>query len=255
MRAEMLLSDDADGESDAAQCATLGVARHIFMLNNMRFNIFHITVYLFGTDHGPEEVGMQKIVVAALHRCPTAWLLWVFCAQHQIHLCVKRQLSKLQTYVGDMAKVSNVWRSPHVAVRIYGKWQELYGRERATKAAGRLPPRVLVGRFGAMDLVEKFFLAATKAELSTVFQAVFATSQVAAYAPGAPGVLSEDADGESYECKRGRWIQGALRAVCDASFWKTMATAHVARSPLMHMMFWLQKEAGLMMVMMLCSEA
>eukprot|EP00959_Pyramimonas_sp_CCMP1952_P263206 5503897-Pyramimonas_sp.AAC.1 len=63
-----------------------------------------------------------------------------------------------------MAKMANCWRAPHMSARIYKVWESLTSSDRAKAAAGRLPPRPLIDRFGACYKTAAFFLFATQRE-------------------------------------------------------------------------------------------
>ena len=155
---------------------------------------------------------------------------------------VKRQLTRVNSFFSNMAKMSNSWRSPHIAAQMYRNWAILFGEARAKEVAGRLPPRVLKGRFGSMHLVGRFFLRATKHQTSAVFAKVFLKPQPVKQTPD---MLVEDAEGEDYFSKVGRWRRDAMAAAYSNEHWRIMAMTQVVREPLMHTMFWLQKQAGL----------
>eukprot|EP00959_Pyramimonas_sp_CCMP1952_P206199 4312206-Pyramimonas_sp.AAC.1 len=67
----------------------------------------------------------------------------------------------------------NVWRAPSKSAAIFKTWAAMFGTARAKAAAGRLPPRPLAGRFGAVRKTGQFFINATMQEMQAVFNEVF----------------------------------------------------------------------------------
>ena len=97
--------------------------------------------------------------------------------------------------------MSNSWRSPASGAKIFQAWARLFGKDRALKVAGRLPPKVLKGRFGAIHKVEDFYKRAGKRETEAVYREVF-IPQVKAAAKPRVDALVEDDEGEDFTIKR-----------------------------------------------------
>ena len=57
-------------------------------------------------------------------------------------------------------------------------------------------------------------------------------------------MLVHDENEEDYSVKVGRWKRDALDAVQDLGHWRQMHILSVARGPAMHLMNFIQKEAG-----------
>ena len=200
----------------------------------------HVCVYIVGTDAGADQVGVRNQVETELSGDLSTWIVWTVCLQHQMHLLTKRQLSSLSTYFSNMAKCSNCWRAPGNAAEIFRTWVRLFGLKRAKETARNLPPRVLKGRFGAIHKVESLSLEAGMSETSQVFTAVLSGKETKLNSD----ILTEDADGEDFRAKVGRWRRDAIAAASDSSFWITMCLAHITRGPSMHLTYWLEKEAS-----------
>jgi len=179
-------------------------------LDCLKGRFTHVSMYLGGTDAGPDQTGTAKLVTKEVADDPYVWVVWVFCVQHQLHLMVKRQLARVAKFFSSLAKMSNTWRSPNAAAAIFRSWAHKFGLDRAREVAIRLPPRVLRGRFGAIHNVGKFFIKATRPETAFVFKDVFDPESEERLAPD---LLVEDADGESYQSKIGRWRKDAVQAV------------------------------------------
>lgn len=69
-------------------------------------------------------------------------------------------LSDRPGHYSDIAKVTNVWRSPGTADKIRKAFIQLHGEARAKATVPRLPPRALRGRWGSITSVELFLLLA-----------------------------------------------------------------------------------------------
>ena len=74
-------------------------------------------------------------------------------------------------HYSDIAKVTNVWRSPGTADKIRKAFCQLHGEKRAKASVWRLPPRALRGRWGSMTAVEIFLLASGPDFLPEAFAA------------------------------------------------------------------------------------
>ena len=69
--------------------------------------IFHLCVYLVGTDAGPDMLGTGTWITKQLADDILTWVIWTYCFQHQLQLMVKRQLRRVGPFFGNMAKMSN----------------------------------------------------------------------------------------------------------------------------------------------------
>eukprot|EP00959_Pyramimonas_sp_CCMP1952_P339986 7120353-Pyramimonas_sp.AAC.1 len=145
-----------------------------------------------------------------------------------------------KAYYSNIAKMCNVWRAPSKAAAIYKSWASLFGVARAKKVAGRLPPRPLVGRFGAVHKTCQFFIGATMHETAAVYNEVFKKPKV----PGATDGITIDPDGEDWETQMGRWERDAVAAANSIDHWVYMASYHLAGAPLMHLLHWFEKKGS-----------
>ena len=245
----------AEGASQGAAALSAGaddigveftdVTRRWLRLQEIGHCFIHLDVFSFGTDKGPDQVGTRKRVLDEVADLVYVWVFWVFCIMHQIHLIVKRQLSRDPSYFSRMAVMTNTWRSPHVASKIYRCWARLFSRLRADKVARGLPPKMLTGRFGSAHKCEKFFMRASQIETAETFKLAFDIDP--ANAPTVPASIfsTDPEDAETYQQRQGRWKKLSVQSASDRNHWAYMGAVHVSRGPTMHCHFWLEKENGL----------
>ena len=96
----------------------LTVAKHVHF-KEMESKAVHIQVVAVTTDAGPDQVAARNLVQAELAEDIYSWVFGGCCFLHQVHLMVKRQLTRCPSFFSDMAKMSNVWRSAGIAVQIF----------------------------------------------------------------------------------------------------------------------------------------
>ena len=140
-------------------------------------------------------------------------------------------------FCGNLAKMSNVWRAPHNASKLYNKWRSLFGKDRGDEVAKKMPPRALTGRFGCTHTVESFYMRCGAAETSRVHYELL-TGKKSTRTSKKGDILDVDEEAESYDDKMGRWARGAGLAAASARHWTIMNMAHAARDPAMNMMNW-----------------
>ena len=96
----------------------------------------------------------------------------------------------------------NVWRSTHMATRIFKAWASMFGHPRALRACRRLPGKPIAGRWGAVHSCESFLINAGQEETRAVLTDVLvvatakssATKDAAAAIGGAAGPAAAIAD-------------------------------------------------------------
>eukprot|EP00959_Pyramimonas_sp_CCMP1952_P065517 1367836-Pyramimonas_sp.AAC.1 len=131
--------------------------------------------------------------------------------------------------------MANSWRSPGKASLVYLTWKNMFGGERARHAAGRLPPRPLVGRFGAIYKTGEHFLRCGMRETQEVYKRVFVPREFH------ESDIQEDPDGESWAAKMGRWEADAVAATHCVQHWIDMYVLHISGQPVIRMLHWLEK--------------
>jgi hypothetical protein len=164
---------------------------------------------------------------------------------------ILKHLVRLDKYWSKLATAVNVWRSPHQTARMFQEWVAQYKAPRAAVVFKRLPPRPLRGRWGACQACEDHYIKAGYHETSSVVWALYGqgTAAPVGRAGRDRGVsskttsthLTEDPDAETYKIKLGRWISAMVDALTSRTFWINLHVASITRTPLVHLMHWLQK--------------
>ena len=54
----------------------------------------HVTMYVVGTDAGPDEQGANRLVIESVAADLLIWIIWTYCFPHQCHLIAQRQLTR-----------------------------------------------------------------------------------------------------------------------------------------------------------------
>ena len=208
----------------------------------------HVSCYNFCTDKGPDMQGAYKLISEAVYDLTFILIFQSFCFAHQTHLIVKRQLKRLGKYFNTLAKLTNLWRCN--AVKIFWEFVTvIVARRRLTREealalaksiAGRLPPRCLLGRWGAVHANEDHWISIGRELLTLVYKNVFAAHSSRKKQPRS----FADADvKEDFQDMMGRWAKEAVVEMQPASHWLTMEIAHIARGPIMHLHYYLQKHS------------
>ena len=106
--------------------------------------------------------------------CLLKFYMRQWCLLHQLHIITKTQLSLLATHYSEVAILVNVWRSTHVALRIFAAWKDLYGIDRATQACKRLPCKAISGRWGAIHNSEAYIMNCGQTDTAAIIPLVLA---------------------------------------------------------------------------------
>lgn len=105
-----------------------------------------LSIWLFCTDGGADEVMGRRLQMTQAVRFPTHWMFEVNCLAHQYQLQVADALviadGFLLTiaglrYYSSLAKLMNTWRE--YAAKIFTEWRAKYG-DAAAAPAGKVPP-------------------------------------------------------------------------------------------------------------------
>ena len=130
----------------------------------------HITVLALTTDAAGDQAAAIRYMAAMTAGDEQTCVLGVFCAMHQVHLVVGRQLKRAGggRYVNQLAVLVNLWRSPPNPPRVRQDFQDLYSEDMARHVASTPPPAPIRGRWGAVDDCEQHLLRTTQEQLLAV---------------------------------------------------------------------------------------
>ena len=127
-----------------------------------------LSVFQFGADAGPDNLGTARRVQASLRGVPNVMCFCVWCFMHQTQLLLKSMLAVLDahkgaeftlptSYFASVATVSNLRRSPGISTRLRKTCAELFSEEISSAAFRKAPGRCLRGRWASIDGVEEPF--------------------------------------------------------------------------------------------------
>ncbi|CAK0813601.1 unnamed protein product, partial [Prorocentrum cordatum] len=208
------------------------------------------TVYAFGLDAGPDNVGMLSRLRIELSACPSVMYIAVFCVLHQTHLVVKDLLSSLEQwqwgpvggdkkYWGTVATVANVWRSCGMPAKIMDAARaECPSEDIARQLFKRLPGKPLRGRWGSIAAIEDVIFSARNF-VGPVFTRVL-TPLLAAKERGGADVGADEEAAFKADQKNYRFT---ARACTNSNLWiATVAISLLSKRPLTIFLFWAQKQ-------------
>ena len=146
-----------------------------------------------------------------------------FCVLHQLALITTYQCDRAVDYIRKLATITSTWRTSGTAWKIRAEWNRLFGAASSQDKCGSLPPRALKGRWGYIDICEKFYINLDPEQLSQVFAAVWPPdtqpkrrTTASALERCLGGAYDDEID---YTEKVGRWIREPIDAVNDQAFW------------------------------------
>ena len=214
-----------------------------------------IEVYLWTTDHGPDQVKCRRLAREETSACLFVFTMDSDCLNHAGHNGVKTCLKCTEWifqdlfeatfgYFSALATLCNVWRENGRA--IYATWSRLYSGPEAVRVAKSAPPRCLVGRWGSADGCEERVLRPSQHCLRAVFEE-FANRQSAKRrrAKTQPATAAGRRDHEleqlrADDCEhhseiRGKWMAMALLAVRTQAWLLTVQIANRSRAGFAHL--------------------
>ena len=133
------------------------------------------TVFLFGTDAGPDNIGMARRVKTALLRCDAVMFVWSFCLLHRAQLIAKAQIKVLDNwtwtnahsgevpstaYFNGVSCVANQWRASGSPGKIKRAASTEWSESVAAHYFSKIPGRCLRNRWLAIDSVERIICQA-----------------------------------------------------------------------------------------------
>jgi hypothetical protein len=125
-----------------------------------------LRVWLYTSDHGPDQAKMRKVMRAQAAQCQDTLFLDIDCLMHQSQLGVKSLLVRIDEhlgfmgakwrYFGSVAKVLHIWRDN--SKRVFDIFGTMFGQAAATMCAKAKPPQCISGRWGSISKAEKRLL-------------------------------------------------------------------------------------------------
>ena len=152
-----------------------------------------IAVFAFGFDAGPENTLMTKMVCSAIGDCSRVMMGVVWCFLHQSHIVVRSVLDHIDAFEWDefwgseaelevwnslpfyttaVSNISSAWRAPGSVRKLTSAGSETFHSEVRSRIGGTIPGRVVRGRWGSIDSVEKI-ISEGGALLGAVFTRAF----------------------------------------------------------------------------------
>ena len=129
---------------------SFGVPSHLFA--HLLGCCVHKGAVMSCTDNGPDQKGSHNDIRSDVAVFLTKFYVRHWCLFHQAHIVVKDHLAQLSSHFSEVAIMCNVWRSTHMATRIFKAWASMFGHPRALRACRRLPGKPIAGRWGAVQL-------------------------------------------------------------------------------------------------------
>jgi len=226
---------------------------------------FHLHVYVFADDQGPDQKAALKFVDDDIARFLFRLKFGHYCSRHSMHLAVKSHLKVMETvayphYFSSVAKLVNVWRTSSYARLIRTKWIAIVGPIDRKSVLMRLIPRALRGRWGSISATEAYLkecirIGGVKGFLR-VWRAAFIRDDggdgdgdpppglVADEEPGAAvaaeAVALEDEEQRDFTKRLTKWKGQTVAEISKTHFWVMIMICSISRGPIDHSPRWLQ---------------
>ena len=208
-------------------------------------SFFHVKVWVFNADSGPDQVSCDKIIDADVSDFALRIKLRTWCMRHKAHLIVKRQvvvLDKKIRYHGRTSQVVNTCRAPRNPRKMREHYDTVTSAAIAKMNMGRLIPRNIRGRWGALSNVESYLLGCGKQQFRAAWRLSFG-DDIKDLSDGLSAhelitlmdsMVQDGSDMSHYSVVKSKWLKGATEAVEDDDYWMTMQIASVTRAPIFH---------------------
>ncbi len=212
-----------------------------------------IEFFCCSTDNGSDEKKVRDIADFELAPVPFVFWFELACLLHQYHLLAKALLLGLDSFL-EILEIPNLYSKSYFSniatmsntIREYSRdikksYLSLYPLT-PVRIAGQIPPRCLVGRWGASQRFQKFLLARDFAELAAVCRAAFAKSESAKpRAPSASTPVDEEAADatEQFYARLGRWRKACLQSSESIGLRWVVACSQCVQDVLDHLNFML----------------
>jgi hypothetical protein len=149
-----------------------------------------LTIFVFNFDSGGDNKAATRMMVDRAKNVSSIIILLLWCVLHQYHLIIKGLLVCIENfdwgpgdsppgspppYFTSLSGISNVWRSPGMAIVIQKKAMDLYQDESFVQEHfGKIPRKCIKSRWGSIEGVETFMVKSLR-YVANVFVALFAT--------------------------------------------------------------------------------
>ena len=189
-----------------------------------------LQAWLAVTDAGGDEKKARGYLQAMTSRMPFCIFFDHDCFLHQYQLMVKGHLAHCDKlfmedlgadyrFYASLSKLMIVWRDK--ARDIHDCWHKLYPSE-AARMAGKVPPKCIRGRWGAVSNCEAFILERPREHLVNVLDKVFGNgaNQTAGHCGSTVGLEDDpyEEDCQAHSIKMGKWARIAMNAIKDDRF-------------------------------------
>jgi hypothetical protein len=130
----------------------------------------HLVLLSLTSDQGSDQAASGRRLQQKLALVPHVLFMHTFCAIHQCHLIVGKQLRRAGDYVGRLASLAHLWRAPLNRERLRAAFTSLHGEQRAERTCSTLLQIPLRGRWGAVHACKEHLLLSSRHELHTAPQ-------------------------------------------------------------------------------------
>ena len=146
-----------------------------------------------------------------------------------------------KAYFTVTASIANVFRSSGMPAKLYNAACDMYGNVLGHKVAGKIPGKCLKGRWASSESIESMIDNAGPLLAKVLVKALsgYAGARSKKAGPGAD-------DDDDYSAKLGRWRQLAVTALSNSRYLLTVRVSRIARQPLLHALYWVQKQSKLL---------
>ena len=211
----------------------------------------HLSLYVLGLGKGPDNVGMTACLRHHLRQSCSVMFMSSWCQIHQSHLIVKSMLLSMGAsgwasewpvnYYSGVAIIANLWRGTGMSPKIRDNAATLWSGIIAASYFTKLLGRPLRGRWGSTDSIEGILRAASP-YIRKVCSAVLGQTEPSSSDKAASSFtcLGADEDKE-YQQTQGQYRETAGKLVAQPTYLAAVSISFIAKSPLMHFLFWGQK--------------
>jgi hypothetical protein len=196
---------------------------------------FHLRAFIFASDQGPDQVGADQKLNDVTDCLMFILKFRQWCLQHCVHLIVARQLVALGTYFANIAKIVHCVRNNMKL--LYRIAVDQWGKKVADEMFSRMPSRPLRGRWGSTFAAERDLFKLGLSRLRLLFKIAFKPKTKAKKRKAAVDaifVADIEHENETFQEKRSRWVNEALKALESEELQLTMHVSHTSREPTEH---------------------
>ena len=214
-----------------------------------------VTLWLYTSDGGPDQMKYRRFMTALLEGDPMAFWIGTGCVMHSYQLTVKYGLDAVDAWLelegfrwrffASMAKLVNVLREIAWALRT--AMVAMFGVAIANELASRMIPKCISGRWGSIGTTMSWVLRGGRAHLGLAVQAVLTKELAARYTDAEGGdqgpapvldAVATDPRNESQQQHRerlGRWRREVLEIIKSDIWWNVVFVVHALQGPMDHL--------------------